>query len=195
MTSETFIRRYYLPDTHICKDIIDWFESNTELHHDGRVYFANNTMGVDKDFKDSTCISVKDLSFAYSQEPLAKFLDWLWGCVNQYITDFPELDGMAFAMSEGFNIQRYLPPDQGFKAFHQERQSVETSNRLMVFMLYLNTVNDLGGTEYKYYNHVEKAEEGKLLIWPPDFTHTHRGVVSPTEKKYVLTGWYSLISS
>lgn len=194
MTSETFIRRYYLPDTHICKDIIDWFESNTELQYDGRVYFSNNTMGVNKDIKESTCISVTDLSFAYSQEPLAKVLDWLWDCVNQYITDFPELDGMTFAMSEGFNIQRYLPPDQGFKAFHQERQSVQTSKRLMVFMMYLNTINDLGGTEYKYYNHVEKAEEGKLLIWPPDFTHTHRGVVSPTEKKYILTGWYSLIS-
>jgi prolyl 4-hydroxylase len=74
-----------------------------------------------------------------------------------------------------------------------ERQSILTSKRLFVFMLYLNTVNDKGGTEFKYYNHIEKAEAGKLLIWPPDFTHTHRGVVSPTEKKYIITGWYSLI--
>ena len=96
-------------------------------------------------------------------------------------------------MTEGFNIQRYLPPEQGFKAFHMERQSILTSKRLFVFMLYLNTVNDKGGTEFKYYNHIEKAEAGKLLIWPPDFTHTHRGVVSPTEKKYIITGWYSLI--
>lgn len=57
-------------------------------------------------------------------------------------------------------------------------------------MIYLNTVENGGGTEFKYYNHVEKAEKGKLLIWPPDFTHTHRGLPSETEEKYILTGWY-----
>lgn len=60
-------------------------------------------------------------------------------------------------------------------------------------MLYLNTVEDGGGTEFKYINRVEKAEKGKMLIWPSDFTHTHRGVISPSEEKYIMTGWYELM--
>ena len=66
-----------------------------------------------------------------------------------------------------------------------------TANRFLVWMIYLNTVTDKGGTEFKYLNHTEDAVEGKIIIWPTDFTHTHRGVVSPTQKKYILTGWYS----
>lgn len=193
MSTENFIRSYKLSDLSICQDIINWFETHLELSKQGAVYFPNGDIKADKNVKDCTAIPVTDLSFAYSQEPLARFLDWLWECVNKYLEDFPELDHTVFSMTEGFNIKRYLPPEQGFKAFHMERQSILTSKRLFVFMLYLNTVNDKGGTEFKYYNHIEKAEAGKLLIWPPDFTHTHRGVVSPTEKKYIITGWYSLI--
>jgi len=26
-------------------------------------------------------------------------------------------------------------------------------------------------------------------MWPSDFTHTHRGIISKTKEKYILTGW------
>jgi hypothetical protein len=57
-------------------------------------------------------------------------------------------------------------------------------------MMYLNTVEKEGGTEFKYYNHIEKAEKGKVVLWPTDFTHTHRGLVAPEEEKIIMTGWY-----
>ena len=37
----------------------------------------------------------------------------------------------------------------------------------------------------------EKAEEGKILIWPSEWMHLHRGIPSPTQTKYILTGWFS----
>ena len=43
----------------------------------------------------------------------------------------------------------------------------------------------------KYQNKIYKAEVGKTIIWPTDFTHTHRGIASNTEHKYIMTGWYS----
>ena len=58
-------------------------------------------------------------------------------------------------------------------------------------MFYLNTVEEGGGTEFKYFDHIEKGEKAKLVIWPSDFTHTHRGIPSPTEEKYIFTGWYA----
>jgi hypothetical protein len=62
---------------------------------------------------------------------------------------------------------------------------------MLVFMVYLNDLDD-GGTEFMYQNHTEKAETGKLLIWPTDWTHYHRGQISNTKTKYIITGWYSL---
>jgi hypothetical protein len=32
--------------------------------------------------------------------------------------------------------------------------------------------------------------KGLTLIWPAIWTHPHRGVVSPTQTKYIATGWW-----
>jgi hypothetical protein len=56
-------------------------------------------------------------------------------------------------------------------------------------MTYLNDVEDGGGTEFLNQKLVVHAKKGKTLIWPADWTHTHRGVVSPTQEKYIITGW------
>jgi len=63
----------------------------------------------------------------------------------------------------------------------------------LTFMTYLNTVIDRGGTEFYYQKLVHEAKTGKTLIWPVDWTHTHRGVVSPTQDKYIITGWFNLV--
>jgi hypothetical protein len=89
-----------------------------------------------------------------------------------------------------FNIQKY-EPNEGFYGWHCERAGVKHSDRLLVWMIYLNTVTDRGETEFFYQQHFEEPERGKLVIWPSDWTHLHRGVPSPTQTKYILTGWFT----
>ena len=60
-------------------------------------------------------------------------------------------------------------------------------------MLYLNTVNDKGGTEFPFQNKIFFAKKGRLIIWPAEFTHPHKGIISPTEEKYIVTGWFEII--
>jgi hypothetical protein len=92
-----------------------------------------------------------------------------------------------------FNFQRYLP-DEGYKIFHCEAPSVETSKRVLAWMFYLNDVTDKGGTEFQFQDYICNAEEGKLVIWPSYWTHYHRGIPSPSQTKYIITGWCSLVS-
>jgi len=33
------------------------------------------------------------------------------------------------------------------------------------------------------------------LIWPADWTHTHRGIVAPNEEKIIATGWLHLTNT
>jgi hypothetical protein len=40
-----------------------------------------------------------------------------------------------------------------------------------------------------------KPKKGLTLIWPSDWSHTHRGVPSNTEEKIIATGWYELKAS
>ena len=37
-----------------------------------------------------------------------------------------------------------------------------------------------------------QPRKGLTVIWPADWTHTHRGVPSPSQDKYIATGWYNL---
>ena len=96
----------------------------------------------------------------------------------------------ACAISPHFNLQRYLP-GEGFSSWHCERATIKHSNRVLVWMVYLNTVTDRGETEFYHQHHFEHPVAGKLVIWPSDWMYLHRGIVSPTESKYILTGWFN----
>jgi hypothetical protein len=111
--------------------------------------------------------------------------------LNNYIAKFPEIDNLPPFSLLRFNLQKY-EPGEGFYQWHCERSHGPTSTRMLVWMIYLNDVDD-GGTEFLYQEYTEKAEAGKLLIWPPDWTHTHRGQISYTKTKYILTGWFHFI--
>jgi hypothetical protein len=61
-------------------------------------------------------------------------------------------------------------------------------------MIYLNTITDKGETEFYYQHHSEPAVACKLIILPSDWTYLHRGVVSPSQTKYILTGWFNMLN-
>ena len=88
---------------------------------------------------------------------------------------------------EGLNIQKYKP-SEGFYRWHSERSGKPTMTRCFVHMTYLNDVDD-GGTEFMYQKLISPAKKGLTLIWPSDWTHTHKGQISQTQTKYILTGW------
>jgi hypothetical protein len=110
--------------------------------------------------------------------------------IERHLTAFNKIDPIE--LSTYFNIQRYLPKE-GFSSWHCERASLNYSNRILVWMVYLNDVTDRGETEFLYQHHFEEPKQGKLVIWPSDWMYTHRGIVSPTQTKYILTGWFNLI--
>ena len=61
-------------------------------------------------------------------------------------------------------------------------------------MTYLNDVTDGGETEFYFQKLKIKPVKGKMVLWPTDFTHLHRGITSPTQEKYIATGWYNFWS-
>jgi hypothetical protein len=89
---------------------------------------------------------------------------------------------------------RYYPPSGGYKTYHTERtgRGEPEGSRHLVFMTYLNDVDDGGGTEFYHQGPlVVQPKKGLTLIWPADWTFTHRGVPSPTQEKAIVTGWFN----
>ena len=98
----------------------------------------------------------------------------------------------SWKIVDGANIQ-YYKPGAGFKAWHCERGSaiMPVTTRHLAWMTYLNDVDDGGGTEFFHQKLTIQAKKGLTVIWPADWTYTHRGVVSPTQEKYIITGWFN----
>ena len=84
------------------------------------------------------------------------------------------------------------PPTGGYFVWHCERTNPygDVGRRVLVFMTYLNDVEDGGETEFYYQKLRVKPEKGKTLIWPADWTHAHRGLTSKSQSKFIVTGWY-----
>ncbi len=94
-------------------------------------------------------------------------------------------------ISPGWKFQR-SEDGGGFHRWHYEQGSgVDCHSRFGVWMLYLNTVEDGGKTEFKYQDVQLKPEAGTLVIWPATYTHLHRANPDLVGKKYIATGWFN----
>lgn len=180
---ETFIYEEYLTDLSVCDAIIAQYKSSDATP--GMVGMDR----VDRSIKESLeCVAIDN-------EETRPYFVQLQNMVDNYIKKYHFSDNQApWRITEVVKIQHYRP-NEGYYAWHCERGIANhmNANRHMVFMTYLNDVTDGGGTEFYYQNKITEARKGKTLIWPADWTHTHRGVVSPTQDKYIITGWLNYV--
>lgn len=77
-----------------------------------------------------------------------------------------------------------VDPGQGFDWHYDATRSV--TDRVAAGLLYLKTVTEGGETEFVDGRKV-KPDVGKIVIFPPYWTHLHRGVTPTRETKYVLS--------
>jgi hypothetical protein len=97
----------------------------------------------------------------------------------------------AYASSKSIKLQK-TPPRGGFHHWHCEAADLETSNRVLVWTIYLNDVPDgEGETEFLWQGVKIKPKAGTCSIWPAAFTHVHRGNPVYSCDKYIATGWYT----
>lgn len=178
--SETFIYEEFVSDLSICDALIDFYKKD-----ESKLPGVQAGQAVNEALKKSTDCLVKDT------EATKPYFEHLQGVLANYIAKY-HFSGQyaSWAITENPNIQHYKPGD-GFYGWHCERSgaSMPVATRHLVFMTYLNDVTDGGGTEFYHQKVITEARKGKTLIWPADWTYTHRGVVSPTQEKYIITGW------
>lgn len=149
---------------------------------------SNSNKKVQIDIKESRDLSVHPDYFDY---PIGDYRNELNKVLKLYLSKYSFANMMEkFNIASDFNLQ-YYPPNGGFKRWHFERLDKSTSTRCLVFMTYLNDVED-GGTEFYYQNIKIPAKKGLTIIWPADWMHTHKGEISESEK-IILTGWYELL--
>jgi hypothetical protein len=153
---------------------------NTLTPHHGKT-----GTGVDKAKKDSMDVSIPPNHTLMIQKELENF-------GAQYFKYFSL--GMftpSWITSEHIQIQKY-PLSGAFHAIHTERgYNPKDKLRECVYMVYLNDVPVGGETFWPFYNKKLKPVKGLALLWPPFWTHAHKGLPSNTTEKMIVTGWFS----
>lgn len=119
------------------------------------------------------------------------FFDGLQQCYDTYTEQFSVLkDGKITGTA--MKMQR-TNPGGGYHVWHGE-QGNPHPDRVLVYMLYLNDLDekDGGETEFLYQRIRLRPQANAMILWPAAFTHAHRGnTILGEQSKYIVTGWFN----
>jgi len=165
----------------ICNEIIRRFEANPDEQYPGRI---GQTIEEEPGIKRSTDLVVsgkenwKDID--------RELFRSLGQAIQEFRNTFPFFRGPF--KDSGYAIQRTRPGE--FYQWHIDGGSHEFAQRQLVAVWYLSDVPAPGGaTEFSYQGVQVQPEAGKLLLFPPFWTHEHRGAEVEQGVKYIATTW------
>ena len=166
----------------VCREAIRRFEANTGQQYPGRMGQAGAEA---PDVKRSTDLRIsgredwRDIDRTLSEQLVTTF--------NAFAAEFPFFAANSFK-DIGYNMQRTLPGE--YYHWHVDSGPGAFSDRQLVAIWYLNDVPGPGGeTEFPLQGVSIRPEQGKLVLFPPFWTHVHRGVTLQEGVKYIVTTW------
>jgi len=175
-----FERANALPAS-FCEEVIQRFESSPGLQYEGRI---GQTQSRDRAVKKTTDLVV-------SGNPDWKDIDEIFfgsvsGALREFREAFPYFKGPFKDM--GYQVQRYRRGE--YYHWHIDGGSHDFSQRQLVVLWYLNDVQGPGGeTEFLFQNVSVAPRQGKMVLFPPFWTHEHRAAVLTQGVKYIATTW------
>ena len=124
---------------------------------------------------------------------LKEFSELSFDCYKLYAEKYGALAAVSsHKMSHSVKIQK-TKPSQGYHVWHCDADNFNTSRRMLVVTLYLNTVEEGGETEFLYQSTRIPPVQGTLSLSPAAWTHTHRGNPPLKGNKYIITTWLDFV--
>ncbi len=171
-----------LPDF-LCEDMIKRFEIQTQDQNTGR---AGSAANQNAQLKKTTDIYV-------SNKPHWKDVDnnlfrSFAMALKEFQHIYPYFGEMSRFKDLGYNLQRYEKGE--YYHWHVDADNTVLATRQLVALWYLNDVSSPGGeTEFVHQGVKVIPEQGKLVLFPPFWTHEHRAAVIQEGVKYIATTW------
>lgn len=168
----------------LCDDMVARFEQNRQDQYAGRI---GQTVYSDSSIKKTT-----DLVVSGSSKPHWKDVDnnlhrSLSIALREFRRMYPFFSGPFKDM--GYNLQRYQPGE--YYHWHVDGGSHSFADRQLVAIWYLNDVPEAAGgsTDFLHQQVSVQPEKGKLILFPPFWTHEHRAAELTSGVKYIATTW------
>lgn len=125
------------------------------------------------------------------QEVYLSLAPALQATMKAYVAKYPGLAVLA-SMCElecSMPVIERVMPGQGFD-WHVD-QTDTARDRVVAGLLYLRTVAAGGKTEFAHQSTAVVPEAGKIVLFPPFWTHYHRGASPEADTKYVLSFFWN----
>jgi predicted 2-oxoglutarate/Fe(II)-dependent dioxygenase YbiX len=173
-------RPHALPDA-FCDEVVRRFEAQPEYQRAGVI---GQTGFQQEGIKRTTDLVVSD-------KPDWKDVDQVFfrcvaAALHEFRETFPYFKGPFKDL--GYQVQRYREGE--YYHWHIDGGSHQFSQRQLVALWYLNDVPGPGGeTEFLYQDVRVRPEKGKLVLFPPFWTHEHRATPVRSGVKYIATTW------
>lgn len=175
---ENFIRYYdNVVSEEFCDNLVNLFEEHTELQK----VMENDDLFR---FTEIRLLDTPEVYEEISQELTRTFFD----CIDQYKSDCNIQDGMFPRKLgyENFRMKRYMPNDLDRFSPHVDVGDYLSARRFLVFFLYLNEPKEGGETKFQQYDITVNPKKGRLLMFPPLWTHLHSGEKPVEDPKYIV---------
>ena len=177
-----FEKKNALPDF-LCNDMIQRFESNAEDQYKGRV---GSDMNTNTRLKKTTDLIVSGKQ--HWQDVDNNLFRSLAIALKEFQQLYPYFSDMSRFKDMGYNLQRYTVGE--YYQWHVDSDNLALAPRQLVALWYLNDVKEAGGeTEFIHQGVRVTPEQGKLVLFPPFWTHEHRAAEVLKGVKYIATTW------
>jgi len=165
-----------------CEEMIRRFEANPEQQNKGRI---GQVQGLDNEVKRTMDLVVSNKDNWKDVDQV--FFRCMGAALQEFKQSYPFFTTGFKDM--GYQIQRYQPGE--FYHWHIDGGSHDFANRQLVAIWYLNDVaEDAGGeTGFLYQDVKVRPEQGKMVLFPPFWTHEHRSAELLKGVKYIATTW------
>jgi len=195
---DTFIKEYHNAfSNQLCDTLIQILENNIASGDAHAGLLGNDKSNIAK--KDSVDLDLlPGKTDGTNQQLFENFDTLLYGPATNYVNSYiispkgqqnyllEEHVRQAFTLLQPPKLKRYSCPDQGYHAWHQDYGLLPIqARRVLVAMVYLNDVSEGGETCFFHQNLRIKPEKGKMVIFPPYFTHMHKGMAPKSNDKYI----------
>lgn len=170
----------------LCEEIIRRFDAD-ERKVDGGVGYGDGMVSTDHSLKKckelylSDFADWRDIDEVICKEVTAKMLQ-----LREMNSGLARVNTVN---DEGYRIKKYENDGTEFFNWHIDQNGRTQGHRYLIFQWYLNDVAEGGETEFRLQEVKVKPVQGRLIAFPPFWTHEHRGLAPVSEPKYILCSW------
>ena len=173
-----------------CSNLIKWCQD-----HPQRSKVGLTMGGVKLDTKVSTDWNLLAEMGELEQEFDSRIFEGLWGVIEIYQRTFKHLQDPenvnSFASSDtGYQIQKY-DKNIGFYTSHIDGSpwTNVAALRSLGAIIYLNTVDVGGETNFPLHNIKVGAVAGRVSLFPAYWTHPHGGLMPMSSDKWIISSF------